>query len=694
MKCTKTKRLSYTEKAEKIVKSLTLEEKVSLMSGNFELNKLIQDMVSDSKKHYNYIPYPAGGIKKENIPPMLFCDGPRGVVCGNGKSTCFPVPMLRGASFDTKLEEKIGNAIGKEVRAFGGNLFAGVCINLPYNPGWGRSQETYGEESFHLGEMGSALVRGVQNEDVIACIKHYAFNQMENSRFKVNIECDKRTEREVFLPHFKRCIDEGAAAVMSSYNLYKGTQCGHHDYLLNQVLKDEWDFDGFVMSDFIWGVKDTVEAANGGQDMEMCCTMFFGDKLVSAVNDGKVPESKVDDAAVRIIRSLIAFEDAYDKKYDDSVLGCKEHVELALQSAREGITLIKNENNVLPLNKNLVNKLVVLGKLGDKEVIGDRGSSEVHPAYIVTPLQGIANTSINTQVIYYDGADLNHAKKLAENADAVVFIVGLNYNDEGEYVSNDNDTSYTGAIGGDRKDSLGIKEDEIKLIQEVGPLNKNSIAVIIGGNMIMMEEWKKYVSSILMAYYPGMEGGTAIGEILFGIVNPSGKLPYVIPYNESDLPHVDWITESQFYEYYHGYAKLEKEGIEPSVPYGFGLTYTTFKIQNAFFDANSENIIATCEIENTGDLEGTEVIQLYVGFKNSSVDRPVKLLRGFKRVSVQPGEKKTVEILCPIDQLLWYNPDNNKMELEYMKYEIYIGTSSANEDLLSGTINLSKGKVI
>ncbi|HAN95720.1 MAG TPA: glycosyl hydrolase, partial [Firmicutes bacterium] len=216
MKCTKEYRLRYTERAKEIVKGLTLEEKVSLMSGQVQLEQMIKDMTEDPNKHYNYIPYPAGGIEEKGIPAMKFCDGPRGVVCGVGQSTCFPVTMLRGATFDVELEERVGRAIGKEIRAWGGNLFGGVCINLPYNPGWGRSQETYGEDSFHLGQMGSALVRGVQSENVIACVKHYAFNSMEISRFKVNVECDKRTEREVYLPHFKDCIDAGAASVMSA----------------------------------------------------------------------------------------------------------------------------------------------------------------------------------------------------------------------------------------------------------------------------------------------------------------------------------------------------------------------------------------------------------------------------------------------------------------------------------------------
>lgn len=689
MKCTKEYRLKHTKQAQSILDNLTLEEKVSLMSGKISLQNEMRYMEEDpDNKHYNYIPYPAGGIEKVNLPPMLFCDGPRGVVCGNGKSTCFPVSMLRGASFDTELEEKIGHAIGKEIRAFGGNLFGGVCINLPYNPGWGRSQETYGEESFHLGQMGSALVRGVQEEDVIACIKHYAFNQMENARFKVSVDCDKRTEREVYLAHFKDCIEAGAAAVMSSYNLYKGTHCGHHDYLLNQVLKKEWDFDGFVMSDFYWGVKDTVEAANGGQDMEMAHTRYFGDKLVQAVKEGLVSEEKINEAALRIIRTLLAFTSEYDKRIDDSVLACKEHISLALESARKGITLLQNNHEVLPLDKKNVKKLLVLGELGKSEPIGDHGSSWVRPPYVISPVQGIEMVSPNMEVVFDKGDDLEQAKQLAKQADVVVFVVGYDYDDEGEFVSEDEAEGYTGSMGGDRKHSLGLHQNEINLIKTVGPVNQNSIVVLIGGNMIMMTEWKDSVSAIIMAYYPGMEGGRAIGEILFGEVNPSGKLPYVLPYKEEELPKVDWDATYQYYDYYHGYAKLEKEGKKPLLPYGFGLSYTTFEVSDASFKKDDNHIMASCRIKNTGKMEGTEVLQMYVGFTNSSLDRPAKLLRGFVRVFLVPGEEKQVKISCPIEKLSYFNERTNQMELEHMEYEIYVGTSSKNEDLIMGIINL------
>jgi beta-glucosidase len=536
--------------------------------------------------------------------------------------------------------------------------------------------------------MGSALVRGVQDEDVIACVKHYAFNQMENSRFKVSVECDRRTEREVYLAHFKDCIDAGAASVMSSYNLYEGTHCGHHNYLLNEVLKKEWDFDGFVMSDFYWGVKDTVEAANGGQNIEMAHTLYFGQKLVQAVKDGLVAEEKINDSALRIIRTLLAFTSQYETKGDTSVLACKQHISLALESAREGITLLQNKDNVLPFDKKQIRKLLVLGTLGQSEPTGDHGSSWVRPPYIISPAQGLQMVAPDTQVIYDPGDDLLKAKLLAKEADAVVFAVGYDFNDEGEFVSEDEAEGYTGSMGGDRRFSLGLHQKDIDLIKAVGPVNRNSAAVLYGGNMIMITEWKDCVSAIVMAYYPGMEGGRALAEILFGDVNPSGKLPFVLPYNENDLPSVVWDTTSQHYDYYHGYTKLEKEGVKPLLPYGFGLSYTTFQVSDASFKVDGDKMTASCRIKNTGNVEGTEVVQLYVGFRNSSIDRPVKLLRGFARVTLTPGQEENLTIGCPVEKLCYFNEKTNKMELERMEYEVYIGTSSSNDDLIMSTLKL------
>lgn len=680
-------RYKLTDRVRAIVSELTLEEKVSLMSGIGYYFGGSFDESESTNQHYNYRPFYCGGLERKQIPRMLFTDGPRGVVIGNNRNTCFPVPMLRGATFDTRLEERIGRAIGRETKARECNLFAGICINLPYHPGWGRSQETYGEDSYHIGQMGAALVRGVQKEQVIACIKHFAFNSMELSRYRVDITCSKRAEREVFLPHFKECIDQGAAAVMTSYNSYQGIYCGEHDYLLRQVLKEEWGFDGFVMSDFNDGIKDTVTAANSGQDMEMCNTHFYGDKLVEAVRKGLVPEEKIDESVLRIVRTLLYFTEKDQKTYDKSVLGCRDHVRLALEAARKGITLLQNKNQVLPFKIRRKARVVIFGKLADQENTGDHGSSRVFPAYVVRPLQGIARLLKGSELIYYPGSDIEHGRRLAAEADYVIFIAGYNHDDEGEHVDGE-DARYVDYLGGDRVHSLGLHEEEEAFIKAVGPVNQNSCVVLIGGNMILLEEWRESVSAILMAYYPGMEGGTAIAEILFGKVNPSGKLPFVITKREEDLPQIDWFADRQYYDYYHGYRKLQKEGLEPSFPFGFGLSYTRFSVSEAAFEAREGRIEASCTVRNIGEIKGEEVIQLYVGYSNSSLDRPVKELKGFQRVALRPGESKRVKFCLSTDKLCWYNEARGCMELEHMEYELYIGNSSDDKDLLKGRIIL------
>ena len=689
MKCTKEYRLSFTRQAKALVEQMTLEEKVFLMSGWVGTSYDFPTPEDPQDRHYNFNPYGAGGCKRLGLEPMLFCDGPRGVVSGTGKTTCFPVSMCRGATFDRELEEEIGRAIGREVLASGGNLFAGVCINLPYNPGWGRSQETYGEDSFAIGQMGSALVRGVQSENVAACVKHFAFNSMEFSRFKVSVDCDRRTEREVFLPHFHDCVEAGAASVMSAYNKYQGVYCGHNAYLLRKVLKEEWDFDGFVMSDFIHGVRATAEAANSGQDMEMCWTKFFGENLVRAVREGRVPEARVDDAALRIVRTLLAFQTA--RKEDGvpgpEVLNCQTHRDLALRAAREGITLLKN-TGLLPLERQKTRKLAVLGKLAEKGNIGDWGSSRVYPPYVVDPLEGLRRIAPETELTYCDGSDLDTARKAAREADAVLFIVGLDHGDEGEYVApQDLDPNQFETMGGDRRD-LGLHPDEIRLIQAAAAENERSIVVLMGGNTLLVRPWYDRVSSVLMAYYPGQEGGIALAEILFGDVNPSGKLPFVLPERAEDLPPVEWDTENQWYDYYHGYALLDKKDVAPLLPYGFGLSYTTFAVSDPLFGTEGDRIWARCLVKNTGDRAGDEVIQLYVGFGHSLQDRPIRSLRGFQRVTLLPGEEKEILLQCPVEKLRFYDPREGGFRLEHMVYDLYIGTSSHPKDLLCGSVSL------
>ncbi len=658
MICNKEYRLAQSEKARNLVSQMTFEEKVHLIAGNC---RYIDSMGIGS---YNSFPYPAGGCDRLGFPEIKFCDGPRGCVCGN--STCFPVTMARGATFDPELEERVGHAIGEEIRAHGGNFYGGVCINLPYNPGGGRSQETYGEDSVHIGKMGVALVKGVQSENVIACIKHYAFNSMENSRFWVNVTADKRTEREVYLPHFKKCIDAGAAAVMSSYNRYNGTFNGANKYLLRDVLKGEWDFDGFVVSDFFFGLHSTSGGLKGGLDVEMNIRRKYTVPAVKlAIKTGKATMEQLDEACFRIVRTLFAFTRAKDEKeYRKSLIACPEHIALAREVAEKSITLIKNDNKLLPLDRTKVKNLAVVGDLANVENIGDYGSSQVHPPYVKTFIQALRENYADVNVSFIPSASVEKKASVIRNADAVIIVCGMRHGDEGEYIF---------IIGGDRKD-LGLKEKEAAMLKKAASLNKNTAAVVMGGNVIRMNEWKNDVSSILMAYYPGMEGGNAIADIIFGKVNPSGKLPFAIAKKDSDYPEVNWISLEQHYGYYQGYKALEKFGRKPDYPYGFGLSYTDFELKDCKLTGiNEDKAVFEATVANTGDREGAEVIQLYTSWVDSAVDRPLKVLSDFAKISVAPGEEKKVTLEVAKEDLAYYD-ENKGFITEDIAYKAYIGT--------------------
>ena len=649
---------------------MTLKEKVATMSGNNFYLLLIKD------HKFGVRAYPGGGVKRLNIPPFLFTDGPKGVNMPG--STCFPVSMARGASWDILLEEKLGEVIGKEARAHGANLFGGVCINLLRHPAWGRAQETFGEDPFHMGEFGAAVIRGVQKHNVMATAKHYAANSIEYSRFKVNVQISERSLREVYLPHFKRCIEDGCATVMSAYNKVRGEYCGHNSYLLRDILKGEWGFDGFVHSDWMNGLRDTAKGILGGLDVEMPRAKYYGKKLEKAVKLGKVPLSLVDDSVRRILHTTLKFTTKEDpQNYDSDLIGCDDHVLLAREVAEKSMVLLKNQDKLLPFNINEMDSLAVLGPLADKKNTGDHGSSHVRQKNIISPLQGIKNSvGKKINVIHNDGSDIDVAQQIAQSVDSVVLVVGYTSKDEGEYIP-----QISKGLG-DRS-NLGLKEDDIKLIEAVAKVNEKCAVVLVGGSAIVMEEWKEKISSILMAWYSGMEGGHALANILFGKVNPSGKLPITIPKDPAHLPYFEIDIDEIEYGYYHGYTLMEKENIEPAFPFGFGLSYTEYTYENIRVESAEEKIIASVDVSNVGAIAGEEVVQLYVGFENSSVDRPIKLLRGFKKVALKPKETKTVSIDVKKKDFAWYNPDNKVWEVESIEYTIYIGSSSRNKDLLT-----------
>ncbi len=635
-----------------LVDQMTLHEKLHLLSGDGPLVRGLAEMA----RRYGESAYVAGALPRLGLPGIRFSDGPRGVVMG--QATAFPVPMARGATFDPELEERVGDVIGVECRALGANLFGGVCVNLLRHPAWGRAQETFGEDPHLLGEMGAALVRGTQRH-VMACVKHFACNSMEDTRLRVDVSIDDDDLRDVYLPHFRRCVDAGAAAVMTAYNKVNGERCGHHHHLLTEVLKGEWGFDGFVMSDFVFGVRSGTAVA-AGQDLEMPFRWRFR-SLGRHVRQGTVTAERVDDAVRRLVRQQVRCADRTAEpdrpgRYSPAVVASAEHRALAREVAERAMVLLRNETvlvagtaatgastasderaPVLPLDPDRVRSVAVLGGLAAVPVTGDRGSSHVHAPGVVTLLDGLraAGERFVINVAHHPGDDLDAARLAAGAADVAVVVVGYTHRDEGENVP---------GRGGDRR-SLTLHPEDEALIRTAAAANPRTVVVLVGGSAIVTESWRDQVGALIMAWYPGMEGGTALARILFGEVAPGGRLPSTWPRGAEQLPPFDPDARRVRYGPLHGYRLMEATGRSPAFPFGFGLTYTTFEHGRMVAKrAADATVRLTIPVVNTGVRRGDEVVQVYLDEALGSEPRPLRTLRAFRRVTVAPGALVNVTV--------------------------------------------------
>ena len=660
------------EVSDLLLKEMTINERIRLLQGH-ALGVTAKNFITKGR-FYNGEAYPAGGCKRLGIPPVLFTDGPRGIVMG--KCTCFPVSMLRGASFDDELEYRIGEVFAKEASALDANLFAGVCINLLRNPMWGRAQETYGEDPYLLGRMGVALTKAMQAGGIIACPKHYALNSIEDLRFSANAIADERTLHEVYLPHFKKCIDAGAMSIMGAYNRVNGTYACENKTLLTDILHDKWGFDGFSLSDFFYGIYDAKRSLKAGMDMEMPYLFRYA-TLSHLLKKGEITEEDINKSAVRILRALISTLPKY-KKQDKSVILSKEHTSLAREAATKGIVLLKNENKILPIPEG--KKIAVVGRYANKRNTGDHGSSNVFSPYAVTPYEGLKNRFGEENVSVYNGSSCKEAMKVAVNSDYIVVCVGSDWLQEGEFLVNlGNVKKKPKGSGGDRAD-LRIPEEDVTLIKALSTLGKKLIVNIMGGSAYVIKDWIDLADSVVMSFYSGLEGGNALADIISGDVTPAGKLPFTIANKAEDYPpflHLGAKDKNIEYGYYHGYTLFDKKGIEAHFPFGFGLSYTDFDLKCTSCEKDEEKITISVNVENKGKIDGDEVIQVYVGSNNTETDRPIKVLKGFKRVTVKAGEAITAEVDVLIDDIKFYNPEKDSWELDE-SYTVYVGTDSKN----------------
>ena len=655
-----------------LVAQMTPDEKLGCLDGDTPFWPGTIDLGTGG---YHQHSWPGAHVERLGIPGLDFADGPRG--CVVGACTVFPVSMARGASFDPELERRIGRAIGAELRAQGATYTGAVCMNLLRHPAWGRAQETYGEDPLHVGEMALALTEGLQ-EHVMACMKHFAVNSMENARFQVDVIADERALHEVYLPHFKRVAQGGVASVMSSYNSLNGEWCGENEGLLTGILRGDWGFEGFVITDFTFGLRDPVKSVKAGCNVEMPFRQQRALALPGAVASGALSQEDVDARVRETVATFLRFRHVFARRPGPEVVACAEHRALSREAAAASMVLLRNAGGLLPLAADALRRVAVLGRLADRPNLGDGGSSNVLQPEVVTPLAGLRAALPNAEVV--------HAERdvaIARNADAVLVVVGYTKHDEGEFIdpaairglmhlfppadhpevgfppgwqppqakvpapapAEDDDEGQriaTFAAGGDRS-SLRLRSEDEELIRAAAAENDRVVVAVMAGSAVVMP-WLDDVSAALMLWYPGMEGGHALADVLLGRVEPAGRLPFAVPIDESQLVDFDKDATRQVYGLLHGQWWLDARGIAPHLPFGYGQGYTRFSLGAAERSGESVRV----ELKNVGARDGSTVVQVYGSVPASRYERPPRRLLGFRRVHLRAGDSAAFAI--PIER--------------------------------------------
>jgi beta-glucosidase len=532
----------------------------------------------------------------------------------------------------------------------------------------------------------------------MVCAKHFAVNSIENSRFYLDVRIDEKTLHEVYLPHFKTLVDAGVDSLMSAYNQINGEYCGHSHYLLQDILREQWQFNGFVSSDWLWGIYNTVKPANAGMDIEMPRGHFYAQRLENAVQRGDVPVENINASVRCILRAKLRWlTHLPTEKIDNRVIACEAHRQLARESAEQSMVLLKN-NGILPLCAETLRSktIAVIGELAALPCLGDHGSSRVSPPHITTLLDGLRQRAPeNIRIIYSDGKDIAQATEIASRADVVLLAAGYHAEDEGENLTSNRKPVKNPTVprGGDRA-SLHLNEKQQRLITAVCDANKDTIVALIAGSAVMMNAWQHKPAAILFAGYVGMEGGHALAHILFGDVNPSGKLPFTIPADETQLPPFDrWAATAQ-YDYFHGYILCDHLQQQVAFVFGFGLSYTTFVCSALQTDkmaySSNETMTVTLTLRNSGTRDGSEVIQCYIGAEHPTTQlSAIKKLAAFTKVFLVAGEEKNVVLHIPVQQLARYQPASKTWQIETGTYNIWVGNSSRSIDLQAITVHIA-----
>jgi beta-glucosidase len=691
------------KKIDSLLTLMTLEEKIAMIHANSS--------------------FTTAGIKRLGIPELVLSDGPHGVRPEHGRdweldndindsATYLPTGIALAATWNPDLGYEFGKVLGSEAKYRGKDLILGPGVNIMRSPLNGRNFEYLSEDPYLSSVMGVGYIKGVQEQGVAACVKHYVANNQEQFRNIVNVKMSERALQEIYLPAFKAAITEGKAlSIMGAYNRFRDEYCSHNDYLVNQVLKKEWGFTGVLMSD--WNaVHNTKEALLKGTDLEMGTDLgmlpnpdynkfYLADSALAMVKSGEVYEKYVDDKVRRVLRLMFAVG-KFDNQVSKGAFNTKEHQQVAKKVAEESIVLLKNDE-ILPLNMEKVKTIAVIGDNAVRKHSMGGGSSQVRAKYEVTFLEALKKAVGDKATINFAQGysvdtlnaliptNLKEAESIAKAADIVIVVGGWvhAWDESGVWEQNVYDAEATD------KPNMTMPFAQDELINKMLAVNPNTIVVLYGGGPIDMTKWADKVKGILQAWYPGMEGGTAIANVLCGTVNPSGKLPVTFPKKLEDSPaHAlgEFPGQNNEVNYkediFVGYRYFDTYNVDPQYSFGHGLSYTSFEYKDLKPTVDRRKATISFILTNSGQRSGAEVAQVYVHDVEASEKRPEKELKGFKKVFLAPGESKTVEIALDEAAFSFYSEEKQAWVLEPGQFKISIGSSST--DLrLSGEIEIN-----
>ena len=679
-----------------------MEEKVGLLHGN--------------SKFY------VAGVERLGIPEWSLSDGPHGVRAEinrhdwayagwtNDSASYFPTGTAFAAAWNPELAYRRGEVLGEEARWRKKDVLLGPGVNIIRSPLCGRNFEYMSEDPYMNSVLAVAYIKGLQSRDVACSVKHFAVNNQETNRTTVDVECSERALREIYLPAFKAAVQEGGAlTVMAAYNKFRGEFCAENNYLVRKILRNEWGFDGVYVTD--WGAAhSTVPSMEAGLDVEMGTLIdkyedwYYANPLIEAVKSGKVPMSLVDEKVGDVLRVMIKTNVLDPKKrFGPGSMNTKEHQQATYDAAAEAIVLLKNQNNLLPLDFSSIKSLAVIGDNATRKHSNGGLSSEIKAVYEVTPLEALrAKWGDKVDIRFAQGYEklstfvegsnngqssgtfssktqesdalLKEAVEVARTSDVALLVCGLNH---------DYDTESFDRL------NMDIPYGQVKLIQEVVKANPRTIVVMIAGSPLNMAAVDICSPAIVWAWFNGMEGGNALVDVLSGKVNPSGKMPFTTPVSLDQSPaHAlgNFPGRDLKVNYEEdilvGYRWFDTKGLPVVYPFGYGLSYTTFDYSNLNTDKETydqaDTIQATFTLTNTGDREGAEVAQLYVSDPVCSVMRPVKELKGFKKVFLKPGESRRITLDIPVSSLAFYSEAQSQFVVEPGEFILQLGASASD----------------